>query len=134
MTPDNELLKRYATQRDESSFAELVRPQVHAYCLMSNHFHLVIETPSPNLVEGMKWFPGVYTRRFNLRHKLFGHLFSGRNRLPQNCVRLRAPQSRPGWTAQSGSALGGLSLEQLSAVRLRYRTATRVVASRPFTR
>jgi len=52
--------------------------QVHAYCLMPNHFHLVIETPSPNLVEGMKWFLGVYTRRFNLRHKVFGHLFSGR--------------------------------------------------------
>ena len=45
---------------------------------MFNHFHLVIETPSPNLVEGMKWFLGVYTRRFNLRHKVFGHLFSGR--------------------------------------------------------
>jgi REP element-mobilizing transposase RayT len=52
--------------------------QVHAYCLMSNHFHLVAETPSPNLVEGMKWFLGVYTQRFNLRHKVFGHLFSGR--------------------------------------------------------
>src|SRR3974390_891664 len=52
--------------------------QVHAYCLMSKHFHLVVETPSPNLVEGMKWFLGVYTRRFNLRHKAFGHLFSGR--------------------------------------------------------
>ena len=52
--------------------------QVHAFCLMTNHFHLVLETPAPNLVEGMKWFLGVYTRRFNLRHKCFGHLFSGR--------------------------------------------------------
>src|SRR6267142_1715604 len=52
--------------------------QVHAYCLMSNHFHLVIETPQPNLVRGMKWLLGVYTSRFNRRHKLFGHLFSGR--------------------------------------------------------
>src|SRR6476620_108197 len=51
---------------------------VHAYCLMSNHFHLVIETPQSNLVRGMKWFLGVYTSRFNRRHKLFGHLFSGR--------------------------------------------------------
>ena len=52
--------------------------QIHSYCLMLNHFHLVIETPSPNLVEGMKWFLGVYTGRFNRRHEQFGHLFSGR--------------------------------------------------------
>ncbi len=45
---------------------------------MPNHFHLVIETPQPNLVEGMKWLLGVFTRRFNLRHKLSGHLFGGR--------------------------------------------------------
>ena len=52
--------------------------QVHAWCLMPNHFHLVVETPRANLVEGMKWFLGTYTARFNRRHKLFGHLFSGR--------------------------------------------------------
>ena len=52
--------------------------QVHAYCLMSNHFHLVIETPRANLVEGMKWLLGAYTMRFNRRHKLNGHLFAGR--------------------------------------------------------
>jgi len=52
--------------------------QVHAYCLMLNHFHLVVETPNANLVAGMKWFLGTYTSRFNRRHKLFGHLFSGR--------------------------------------------------------
>ncbi len=52
--------------------------QVHAYCLMRNHFHLVVETPQPNLVAGMKWFLGTYTTRFNRRHRLFGHLFSGR--------------------------------------------------------
>jgi REP element-mobilizing transposase RayT len=52
--------------------------QVHAWCLMGNHFHLVLETPQPNLVEGMKWFLGTYTARFNRRHKLCGHLFSGR--------------------------------------------------------
>lgn len=52
--------------------------QVHEYCLMGNHFHLVVETPDANLVAGMKWFLGTYTSRFNRRHKLFGHLFSGR--------------------------------------------------------
>lgn len=52
--------------------------QVHALCLMPNHFHLVLETPQPNLVAGMKWFLGTYTSRFNRRHQLVGHLFSGR--------------------------------------------------------
>jgi len=51
---------------------------IHAFVLMPNHFHLVVETPQANLVAGMKWFLGNYTRRYNRRHKLFGHLFSGR--------------------------------------------------------
>ena len=51
---------------------------IHAWCLMTNHFHLVVETPNANLVDGMKWFLGTYTARFNRRHKLCGHLFSGR--------------------------------------------------------
>ena len=49
--------------------------QIHAWCLMSNHFHLVVETPRANLVDGMQWLLGVYTNRFNHRHKEFGHLF-----------------------------------------------------------
>lgn len=52
--------------------------QVHAFCLMPNHFHLVVETPQPNLVAGMKWFLGTYTARFNRRHRLSGHVFAGR--------------------------------------------------------
>lgn len=52
--------------------------QIHAYCLMGNHFHVVLETPGANLVAGMRWFMSTYTARFNRRHKLFGHLFSGR--------------------------------------------------------
>ncbi len=52
--------------------------QVHAYCLMLNHFHLALETPNANLVAGMRWFLSTYSARFNRRHKLFGHLFSGR--------------------------------------------------------
>ena len=52
--------------------------QVHAYCLMRNHFHLVVETPNANLVAGMRWLLSSYTIRLNHRHELFGHLFSGR--------------------------------------------------------
>jgi REP element-mobilizing transposase RayT len=52
--------------------------QVHAYCLMRNHFHLVVETPNGNLVAGMRWLLSAYTLRLNHRRKLFGHVFSGR--------------------------------------------------------
>ena len=61
-----------------SEACEKTRWQVHAYCLMGNHFHLVVETPQPNLVDGMKWLLGTYTNRYNRRHKEFGHVFSGR--------------------------------------------------------
>jgi REP element-mobilizing transposase RayT len=52
--------------------------QVHAYCLMRNHYHLVLETPEANLVAGMAWLQSTYTIRLNHRNKLFGHVFSGR--------------------------------------------------------
>ena len=45
---------------------------------MRNHFHLVVETPEGNLVEGMRWLLSSYTLRLSHRHKLFGHVFSGR--------------------------------------------------------
>lgn len=50
----------------------------HAYCLMDNHFHLMIETPEGNLSAGMRQLNGVYTQRFNRRHNRGGHLFQGR--------------------------------------------------------
>ena len=52
--------------------------RIHAYVLMGNHYHLLVETPEPNLVAGMKWLQGTYTQRYNGRHRLFGHLFQGR--------------------------------------------------------
>ena len=51
---------------------------IHAFCLLPDHFHMVVKTIQPNLVDGMKWFLGTYTRRFNWRHKEPGHLFAGR--------------------------------------------------------
>jgi len=51
---------------------------VHAYCLMNNHYHLLIETPDANLSRGMRHLNGVYTQRFNRSHSLVGHLFQGR--------------------------------------------------------
>lgn len=52
--------------------------RVHAWVLMTNHYHLLVETPEPNLVAGMRWFQTTYTVRFNRRHRLGGHLFQGR--------------------------------------------------------
>jgi REP element-mobilizing transposase RayT len=50
----------------------------HAYCLMSNHYHQVIETPEGNLSKGMRQLNGIYTMRFNRRHGSVGHVFQGR--------------------------------------------------------
>lgn len=50
----------------------------HAYCLMTNHYHLLIETPDGNLALGMRQLNGVYTQLFNKRHGRTGHLFQGR--------------------------------------------------------
>jgi hypothetical protein len=52
--------------------------RVHALVLMTNHYHLLIETPDSNLVAGMRWFQSTYTVRFNRRHRVSGHLFQGR--------------------------------------------------------
>ncbi|MDZ7662082.1 MAG: transposase [Thiohalophilus sp.] len=51
---------------------------VHAYCLMSNHYHLLVETPDANLASGMRQLNGVYTQRTNRRHHRVGHVFQGR--------------------------------------------------------
>ena len=51
---------------------------VHAYCLMGNHYHLLVETPKPNLSLGMQRINGEYTQAFNRRHRKAGHLFQGR--------------------------------------------------------
>ncbi|MEN8180084.1 MAG: transposase [Pseudomonadota bacterium] len=50
----------------------------HAYCLMTNHCHLVIETPDGNLSKGMRQLNGMYTQASNRRHNRMGHLFQGR--------------------------------------------------------
>lgn len=50
----------------------------HAYCLMDNHYHLMIETPEANLSGGMRQLNGVYTQSYNYRHRRVGHIFQGR--------------------------------------------------------
>jgi putative transposase len=50
----------------------------HAYCLMGNHYHLLIETPEANLSRGMRQLNGIYTQKFNWKHHRSGHLLQGR--------------------------------------------------------
>lgn len=50
----------------------------HAYCLMTNHYHLLIEIPNANLSKGMRQLNSVYTQKFNRTHSRVGHVFPGR--------------------------------------------------------
>lgn len=52
--------------------------RVYAYCLMDNHYHLMVETPQANLSRGMRQLNGVYTQHVNRRHRRVGHVFQGR--------------------------------------------------------
>tara|TARA_R110002072_G_scaffold1901_4_gene15784 strand:+ start:6989 stop:7837 length:849 start_codon:yes stop_codon:yes gene_type:complete len=75
----------YLTDTDRIEFLKLLshtceRYNWHAYafCLMGNHYHLVIETAEANLSRGMRHLNGVYTQTFNRAHQRVGHLFQGR--------------------------------------------------------
>ena len=52
---------------------------IHAYCLMGNHYHLLLETPTGNLAQIMRHINGAYTNYFNAKRKRAGHLFQGRS-------------------------------------------------------
>ncbi|PJA58762.1 MAG: hypothetical protein CO164_00925 [Rhodocyclales bacterium CG_4_9_14_3_um_filter_68_10] len=75
----------FADDEDRREFLDLFGREVeqqrwvcYAWCLMPNHYHLVVETPEPNLVTGMRRLNGAYTQRFNRRHERVGHVFQGR--------------------------------------------------------
>ena len=75
----------FLSDTDRERFLEILASTVerfgwicHAYCLMSNHYHLLVETPQPNLSRGMKHLNGVYTQWFNRQYSRFGHLVQGR--------------------------------------------------------
>ena len=97
----------------------------HAYCLMRNHYHLVIETPDGNLSKGMRQLNGVYTQAHNRRHHRVGHLFQGRFKgiliqkeshylevcryVVLNPVRAKAVKHPREWPWSSYRATGGLA-------------------------
>jgi len=77
--------KIFLTDRDRRAFikvlqeaSELWNFKIAAFCLMANHYHLLIQTPDSNLSRGMRHINGVYTQRFNREHKTDGQLFRGR--------------------------------------------------------
>jgi putative transposase len=91
--------RREAIVRDDADRATFVRTlgeaseksglRVHAFVLMSNHYHLLVETPQANLSRAMGWLQNAFTGRINRRHGLWGHLFGGRYKAilvePGNC-------------------------------------------------
>jgi len=75
----------FLSDTDRESFLDILASIVkrfnwlcHAYCLMDNHYHLLIETPEGNLSKGMRQLNGVYTQWFNRIHRRVGHIFQGR--------------------------------------------------------
>ena len=69
---------RHAWLRIIASVCERFQWTIHAFCQMGNHYHLVVETLNGNLARGMRQLNGEYTRRFNFRNAMVGHLFQGR--------------------------------------------------------
>lgn len=61
-----------------AQMVEQYRVRCHAWVLMTNHYHLLLETPDPNLSLAIRHLNGVYTQAFNRRHRRVGHLFQGR--------------------------------------------------------
>jgi REP element-mobilizing transposase RayT len=81
----NERRKTFRDDADRRRFLAALEEAVglhglrlHGFCLMPNHYHLLVETPLGNLSRAIGWFQTTYTVRFNLRHRRSGHLFQGR--------------------------------------------------------
>jgi len=75
----------YLTDDDRNAYLETLGKMcdrhnwtVHAYCLMDNHYHILVETPDSNLSKGMRQLNGVYTQYFNRTHQRVGHVYQGR--------------------------------------------------------
>ena len=98
--------------------------RIYTYCLMGNHYHLLLETPQPNLSKGMKELDQQYTRRHNWKYEHSGHVFQGRywsglvlndnylidaaSYLLLNPVRAQLVRSPEEWRWSSCAAMAGL--------------------------
>ena len=126
----NERKAIFRKDQDKETFLEILncvneryRWLCHAYCLMDNHYHLLIETPDGNLSRGMRQLNGVYTQTFNKRYNRSGHLFQGRYKailiqkdshllevsryVVLNPVRAGTVKKPEDWTASSYHATAG---------------------------
>jgi REP element-mobilizing transposase RayT len=81
----NEKKPIFRDYNDRSVFFEVLETSIershwklHAYCLMDNHYHLLLETPECRLSDGMQYLNGVYSQKFNHRYCRTGHLLTGR--------------------------------------------------------
>jgi len=81
----NERKDIFVSQKDREQFLSYLESAVfrykaviHVYCLMSNHYHLLLETPAGNQSQVMQHINGAYTNYFNVKRKRSGHLFQGR--------------------------------------------------------
>jgi len=81
----NEQKDVFKSRRDREKFLDYLASAtqrygavIHAYCLMTNHYHLLLETPEANLSQIMRHINGAYTTYFNVKRKRAGHLFQGR--------------------------------------------------------
>ena len=87
MNRGNNFQKIFLDDADKKQFLKLLgetcemwKIRVHAYCLMDNHYHVLIETPVIGLSRAMRHLNGIYTQRFNRKNKRDGVLFRGRYR------------------------------------------------------
>lgn len=119
--PDRELFLQVLAQ-----VVERFNWLCHAYCLMTNHYHLLVETVDPTLARGMRQLDGVYTQALNRRHLRTGHVFQGRYRailvekdayllelaryVVLNPVRARAVRTARDWPWSSYRATAGIEL------------------------
>lgn len=91
---------------------------LHAYCLMGNHYHLLVETPDSNLSRGMRQLNGVYTQRFNRQHGRVGH-----RTCPTCTITPTLPLSGnaallPGYDLRTENTLDGSQVDTVLAVSL----------------
>ena len=125
----------YASDVDRMKFLTLLNNTCnrsdwycHAYCLMSNHYHLLIETNTPSLSKGMKYLNGTYTQYFNRANKRVGHVYQGRYKailvekenyllelaryIVLNPVRARMVRTAKDWPWSSYRATAGMTQKE----------------------